>query len=358
MNDLESGYTAEVDRIGKSFWHYLLPEFDDATFYQTWSYGEKFWGKENISHLVLRCRERVVSIAQLRILRYPLLKTGAAYLNWGPLWRPRGEAVNAAHLRNMLRALRNEYVLRRNLALRILPKIFDTPGTRALNDVFIKERFVQSPDHLRTFIVDLSPSLEEIRQNFHKSWKGSLKFAEKQDLDVFEAVNEDHFGLVAEINREMKSRKQYIAGDAKQLLEVNKDLPENLKLKILLCSHHQDVVAALGWSNIGKVCFPIVGGTGDKALRFKASFLLYWQMIRCVKENGFHFFDTAGVNEKRNPGGYFFKKGLAGKDAREMGYLGQYDAYNSYPTYVVFKTAMSIREAALNGASRLKALLR
>jgi lipid II:glycine glycyltransferase (peptidoglycan interpeptide bridge formation enzyme) len=109
---------------------------------------------------------------------------------------------------------------------------------------------------------------------------------------------------------------------------------------------------------MGKVCLPIVSGTGDKALQFKASFLLFWGMVQHAKESGAAFCDTAGVHEKRNPGSYFFKKGLAGKDAQEAAYLGQFDAYKSYPSFLLFKTAMAAREKIINGARNAKAWLR
>lgn len=358
MKELDPGYAAEVDLIDKPAWHAVLPDFDDATFYQTWSYGEKSWGASNLSHLLLRHDGRIVALAQLRIVRFPLLKGGAAYLNWGPLWQARGMDPNRTHLRNALRALRNEYVHARGLSLRTLPKSFDVPENEGLARVYADEGYVHGPDTLRTFVVDLLPSIEEIRQNLHKSWKGSLKFAEKQDLEILAAVTGDHFAAVADINREMKDRKQYFGADIPKLLEIDRDLPDALKLKILLCRHEEEVIAALGWSNIGKVSFPLVGGTGDKALQFKASFLLFWRMVQHSKENGFRYCDTAGVHEKRNPGGHFFKKGLAGKDARETTYIGRFDAYRSLPAYRLFKAAMSLREGLYNAARVMKSRLR
>ena len=102
MIPLDPGYTFKVDQVGKSAWHDLLPEFDDATFYQTWSYGERSWGAKQISHLVLEKEGRPVAMAQLRILEYPILRAGAAYLTSGtPLETP-NEPEDLGHLRNIL----------------------------------------------------------------------------------------------------------------------------------------------------------------------------------------------------------------------------------------------------------------
>jgi hypothetical protein len=358
MMDLEPGYAPEVDRVDKASWYDLLRAFDDANFYQTWSYGEKAWGEKGSSHFVLRRGGRVAAIAQLRIVDFPFLRTGAAYLNWGPLWKRRGEPADAADLRNIARALRNEYVDGRNYALRILPKIFDQSETDVAKEVFAKEGYRRSPDPLRTFVVDLRPSLEEMRQRLPRTWRQTLRFAEKQDLRIWEPSEPSHLELVTAINKQMKTRKSYIGSDSQELLSINADLPRELQLKILLCDHQGETIAALGWSNIGKVSFPLVGGTGDKALQYRASYLLWWEMIRLCQAGGFTHCDTAGVHQKRNPGGYLFKKGLAGRDAQETAYVGQFDAYRNYPTYFLFKTMMSIRGGLRNVARRLKSSLR
>ena len=358
MTDLDKDYTAEIDRIDKPRWHDLLKEFDDATYYQTWSYGEKFWGNGHLSHVVLRHEGRAVALAQLRILRFSVLRTGAAYLNWGPIWRRSSEGENTAHLRNMLRALFNEYIHRRHYVLRILPKIPAAPDSEKIKGIFLDEGYRHGPDNLRTFVVDLRPPLEEIKQSLHRSWKRSLKFAEEQGLEVIEAEEPGQFALVAALNKEMRDRKQFYGGDIGGALEVNGDLPAELRLKVLLCSHQGEPVAALGWSQFGKLCLPILSGTGDKALPFKASFLLFWRMVQHAKEHGADFCDTAGVHEKRNPGSYFFKKGLAGKDAEEVAYLGQFDAYRSRLAFLVFKTVMSAREKIINAARTSKARMK
>jgi hypothetical protein len=244
------------------------------------------------------------------------------------------------------------------MALRILPKIFETQENAGIKGIFVAEGFRRCPDHLRTFVVDLRPSLEELRQNLPRTWRQSLRFAEKQSLRLWEPEEPRHFELVSEINKQMKTRKSYLGSDSQELLTINAGLPQGLRLRIVLCDHEDETIAALGWSNIGRTSFPLVGGTGNKALQYKASFLLWWEMIRLCQESGFTSCDTAGVNKKRNPGGYDFKKSVAGRHAQETGYIGQFDSYRSYPFYLVFKTAMSVREGLHNSARLLKSRLR
>lgn len=354
MKSLDPGYSAEADRIGKTEWHALLPAFDDANFYQTWSYGEKIWGDGYLSHLVLRRDGRPVAAAQLRILRLPVLRSGIAYLNWGPLWRPVYDQDHSLHLKNMVRALRNEYVGKRGLILRIQPKIIDSDESRAVQSVFLEEGCVHSPDPMRTYFVDLHPPLEHIRQNLSRSWKRSLVFAEKQNLMVYEAREPDHYGKVLEIYSQMKTRKRFFGNTQTTVLRVQEDLPEELKLKILLCQQGDETAATLGWSSLGRICVPLIGATGNRGLLAKASFLLWWEMIKDAKARNADYCDTATVHEGRNPGGHFFKQGLAGKDAQENRYIGRFDAFRSYPLFLFTKTALALREKMINAARRAR----
>jgi hypothetical protein len=358
MKTLDPGYAVEVDTINKSTWHEHLAVFRDATFYQTWPYGAKLWGEGNLSHLILAHDGYIVSMAQARILRFPLLKTGVAYINWGPLWKLHGDGQDIIHFRNMLRALYNEYVGKRKYVLRILPRIPKWNDDVVLEEVFKQVGFSLTADPLHTFIVDLSLPLEELKHNLSTSWKRSLKFAEKQDLAIVELTDPEQYSMLFDLYSQMKIRKRYLGSDQKELLEISGDLPEELQLKILGCNHQQETIAVLGWSNMGKMVIPIVGFTGDKALHLKASFLLWWEMIQRCKKAGFEQCDLAGASLDRNPGGYFFKKGIAGKDSREVTYLGQFDACGNGVAYSLFKSLMHFREKNKKSTIKLNSWLR
>src|ERR1039457_5385501 len=83
---------AEVDRVNQADWHRHLQGFADANIYQTWSYGATRWGENSLSHLVPKNGSEILGLAQLRIVRAPVIGSGIAYLRWGPLFhQSRGE---------------------------------------------------------------------------------------------------------------------------------------------------------------------------------------------------------------------------------------------------------------------------
>jgi hypothetical protein len=181
-----------------------------------------------------------------------------------------------------------------------------------------------------------------------------LVSAEKQNLMVTEARKADHYRTVPDIYSQMKSRKRFFGDMQMTVLRVQEDLPDELKLKIMLCQQGDETAAVLGWSNLGKICMPLIGATGDRGLSSKASFLLWWELIKDAKARHADYCDTATVHEKRNPGGHFFKQGLAGKDAQESRYIGRFDAYRSYPIFLLMKAGLSLRENMINIARRIR----
>ena len=107
--------SVHVDEIEAPEWSSHLCQFDDASIYQTWSYGAVHWGRGQLSHLLLKRDGPVVAMAQARVLKLPAMRTGIAYVRWGPLCRLRGGPFDAEALHQITQALKHEYVDRRGL---------------------------------------------------------------------------------------------------------------------------------------------------------------------------------------------------------------------------------------------------
>src|SRR5580704_11447612 len=113
-------WQVEVDRANATEWSTMLDLFDDANIYQTSAYGAVRWGEKNLSRLVLKRDGEVLGMAQLRIVRPTRLKFGMAYLRWGPLFERRGRPLDPEVASSMAQALKEEYVAKRRLFLRVL----------------------------------------------------------------------------------------------------------------------------------------------------------------------------------------------------------------------------------------------
>ncbi len=110
-----------------------------------------------------------------------MVRAGIAYVAWGPMWQPRGKPRCVENLVHCLRALKEEYVVRRGLLLRLRPFGFEE------SDADVKQALLESGYALtdgasreqhRTILVDLEPSAEDLKRQLRKKWRYNLRQAE------------------------------------------------------------------------------------------------------------------------------------------------------------------------------------
>ena len=318
----DSSYQAEIDAVTAVEWSELLMRFEDANLYQTWSYGAVRWGEENLSHLVLRRNREVVGLAQVRIVCSPLVKRGVAYLRWGPLCQLRGHELELETTRQMALALHEEYVRKRRLFLRILPNAFvNSPRAAIYQEAFLPLGKASS-NHAsteRTFLLNLSPSLEELRKKLDQKWRNQLNRAEKNNLTIVEGKGTVEYHAFQQIYEKMWSRKQFdTTVDVNEFGRICEDLPPGLKFKILICEHQGKPVSGIVCSAIGDTGIYLLGATHEEGLNTKGAYLLQWTMIKWLKENGFQFYDLGGIDPEKNPGVFHFKQGFSGQDVSRI----------------------------------------
>lgn len=341
-------WRVEVDRVTPAEWYEMLGLFDDANIYQTWSYGTVRWGRQNLSHLVLKRNDEVLAMAQLRIIRPPHLNCGMAYLRWGPLCYRRRAQLNSEAARLVARSLEEEYVAKRGLMLWVLPNAFmGSARATLLQSAFAKlsSQPRTSANSYRTFILDLTPSLEELRSNLDKKWRNQLTCAEKNRLRIVVGYGKDEYRIFCSMYQQMRDRKAFrTTVDVEEFERIHENLPEAHRLRILICEQEGAPVAGLVASAIGDSAIYLLGATSDKGLKAKGSYLLQWSLIQWLKENGFKTYDLGGIDPKGNPGVYHFKKGLSGTDVFQ---LPPQVACNSFLSSAVVKSGLAIHNVVL-----------
>jgi lipid II:glycine glycyltransferase (peptidoglycan interpeptide bridge formation enzyme) len=327
---LEPEYTAEFDTVDKHEWHKILNQFSDANIYQTWSYDAVRCGEKNISHQVLRKADKIIAAAQARIVRIPILGLGAAYVRWGPFWQLRNQAPDPTAFRMALRALRNEYVCRRSLILRIFPVLYDD-NTHSYTDVLSQEGYNPVPEEERgrTLILDISTPIEDLRKKMDQKWRNCLNKAERNQLEVIEGTDDSLFADFIGIYGELLQRKKFEEpNDINEFRMIQRDLPPEFKMIIFLC--RSEGVSSVGaiFTAIGETGVYLFGATNDQGMANKGSYLLQWKAIQWMKNIGCRVYNLNGINPIVNPGSYHFKAGLTGKSGKDVYYLGRFDCYS------------------------------
>jgi lipid II:glycine glycyltransferase (peptidoglycan interpeptide bridge formation enzyme) len=338
-------YRAEIDAATSESWRDIIDQFDDANIYQTWAYEETRSGSRNVSHLVLKRGETAVAAAQVRIVRIPVLQAGIAYVRWGPLWRRKGEGVNADHFRYAVRALRDEYAGNRGLLLRLYPVIFNDDAHR-LSDILGQEKFTCRENGKRdaTILVDLTPDLTELRKGLNQKWRNCLNKAERCSLDLMEGTDDGLFQSFLELYRVLLDRKKFVEpNDINEFRAIQKALCENHKMKIMLCREGGQPCAGAIFSALGDTGVYLFGATNDAGMKNNGSYILQWKYLEWLKKNGRKTYDLNGINPEQNPGTFKFKEGLAGKNGRAVHFLGQFEACESRLSRWVVTAGESIR---------------
>ncbi len=314
----DPGWQVEVARATSAEWSKTLELFDDANIYQTFAYGGVRWGAKNLSHLVLKANDEVLGIAQLRIVRPTPLKFGMAYLRWGPLCKRRGKPLDPEIFKVMARALVEEYVTKRKLFLRVVPNAFaGSPRAEAMQSAFssFTGEDLTAENTYRTLVLDLSPSLPELRKNLDVKWRNKLSGAEKNNLKVVAGNGREEYQTFCQLYHEMRKRKTFeTTVDVEEFQRIQEELTEPHRMRILIAEDKGIPVAGLVVSAMGDSAIYLLGATSDAGLNAKGAYLLQWTMIEWLKQNGIRWYDLGGINPEGNPGVYSFKRGMSGMD--------------------------------------------
>ncbi len=316
----------EIDKIDRDSWDYLITQFDDASLSQTWSMGTLCKRRRSVSHIVLKAGEEILGCCQARLLRLPFFDLGIADIDWGPLYRKKGQVGSSDVLLHLIRRIKDEYGVKRGYLVRIWPR---ATGDRkeAFREILEDEGFKLNVSErpYRTFLLDLSASREELRNNLSGNWRRNLNKAERAGLNVVEGTKDELFEVFVMFAKEMWERKNLKGSiDYQMYRRIQEDLPESMKMRIMICNDGNEPVCAVICSAIGDTGIYMLGATGEKALKLNSSYLLQWRMIEWMKEKGMAYYDLGAHNPQLNPGGYQFKLGIAGKRGWDETFLGEY----------------------------------
>lgn len=320
-----SRFQVEVDEVDRTGWHLLMRDFDDASIYQTWS--SPTLGESEISHIVVRDGAEVVGCCQVEIRAPGPGCLRIADIRWGPICMRRERPYSPDALHRAIEAIKEEYGVRRQCFVRIWPCVRGERKEEARQFLeqagFVRYRGERP---YRTLIVDLSPSVEELRANFLQKWRNCLNRAEKKGLSVTEGTDDELFATFLELLGQMIERKRFRQiASYEAFRRMQKGLPEDLKMQIMICRAGVDPVSAVVYSAIGDTGIYLLGATGANGLESCGSYLLQWRTIQRLKADGMRYYDLGAFNPDLNPGVYHFKRGVAGKEGKEEVFLGQYE---------------------------------
>lgn len=345
--------TLFVKQIEKSLWQQESVHFSDLNYRQLWEYGIASAARVGAQseHIAIYHHENLIGLADVRIKKIPVVKTGIAYINGGPLVR-KGCDSDGKTLVLCLKALIAEYACCRKYVLRINPLPSNSDWNQAVEKAFSENGFCQTKKlkNYRTILIDISQPLDVIRKQLHQKWRNCLNNAEKQNITIVNGTSLELFEKFNLLYKQLRSRKDFdVDQDDSFFMMVQKTLDESEKLYISIAEIEGVPVAGHISSMLGDTCVYLLGASSEQALKTKAAYLLQWHTIVTAKEKNCGWYDLGGIDPEKNPGVYHFKQGMGGIDVT---ILGPYEVYPDFLRRIIIKTCECVYKIILQYKKR------
>jgi len=131
-----------------------------------------------------------------------------------------------------------------------------------------------------TLVLDISPSLAEIRRSLHRTWRNHLAKAERSPIEIRTGTHSDFFRELIPLYLNMARRKNFEpAIHGRRWQSLQKELPESEKPVFFMAYYEAQPIAGLLATGLGETGFPLFSASNDVARLFCASYLLNWRMI-------------------------------------------------------------------------------
>jgi hypothetical protein len=338
-----------VDNVSQEQWHEIVAGFDDAVIHQTWTFGALRWGQRRgkLSHIILYENDNIVAAAQLAIVSG--FGMGIAHCKFGPMWRVDRLDERIDVYREMLLAMQEEYAGRGKLALRVKPW-FATPIDESLDAAMRAAGLVQQVQFrpYSTFVIDMSRSMDELRAGFHQKWRYNLKKAEQQPVEISRASDVAAAAEFRRLYAEMREIKTFADISEVHILDgLLHELPDGLRPTIFLAHYEGRPVAAIVLSHIGNTAYYLFGATAREGRRCGASYLLFWDAMKWLKERDCRWFDLVGSTPREADGseGYRrFKSGIAGKNNGREVHMVDWEVCSNWRSHVLVHGGTRLRQ--------------
>lgn len=337
-------------------WDVRVADFDGLCQEQLMAFAGVRWAGATPEACLFEIQGEVVGGCLVVIQPLPLGLTSIAMAKWGPMLanvsRPDANVIYAG----MVEAMIAEYSTRRRMLLSIvnLPSV---SGDNTENQYLGQRGF--SPGVLLNYplryIVNLQPTMDDVRKSLDQKWRRQLNKSEKGDLS-FEHGTAEQLDEFTELYNRMLGRKRFADYSAYEtvphLLAIGH--PQAQPELFFVRSEGELVAGAIVFKGGDRAVY-LYGATTDKALPLRAGYFLHWNIMNWLKENtSARWYDLGGTDGFL--GLHQFKKGMVGSDGVIAPVPRVANYADSRLAYVLGNGALWAREAFHEVLRRLNRL--
>lgn len=299
-------------------WDSIAVQFRDVIHEQTQCFNRLRWAPERLERIAFYKDDEIVSGVVVLIIRFPILKTGVAFIKWGPLWRKYESQYSQLEEQNILvgtvKHLRKIYAEERGLYLtfypRADPEISDFEVETFKSFGFTAGEKLDAPDR---YFVNTSVSPEEIRASLTPKWRYNLKRSEKAGVTSRLVEGAEGLAIFQSLYSQMLLRKGFHDTSAVDTLAGLMNADEPALRPLIFVADHEGVPVCAGVTDIaGERAVSLYAATSDAALPLRAGYNMHWAFVTylsSVPSN--RWYDLGGADADTQL--HHFKNGFVGK---------------------------------------------
>lgn len=308
----------EWSPIPPEAWRDMLRDAPRANLLQSWPYAvaARIHDQMMSRRALIRDAGRTVGLMQIQEIRIGPIHI--LRLHRGPLWLAGKESP--ARWQSFLTAFNAAFPRRLGRRRQIMPEIEEGPDAEELlAGAGLKRR---GPEPYRTIVLDLAPSLDELRAKLKAKWRNTLRQAERGGLSVAtDRAGEAAPSFLAGYDAD-KSARGYRGAKPQRLATLTVSAAPLGDVFILSALRGEAMVAAVMLFRHGNAATYQAGWTGPEGRKLRAHHLLLWSAIGELKAAGVERLDLGGIHPRMAEGVTRFKQGLGGQAVTLAGLYG------------------------------------
>jgi lipid II:glycine glycyltransferase (peptidoglycan interpeptide bridge formation enzyme) len=321
-------YTVNIDNFTREDWERNAKSFHYYNIYQTWPYQEIRAKNDGVqvSRAMIFYNRIPVLLAQVRVYAIPFTGLKFGYVQNGPLVNTTLEMdIIKSALLEFKKAYLGQYVS----VLRLVPNVFDEGWGRDFSKLLLEADFQKNHrvGLYHTVVLPVNIPENQIRDNFHRSWRRYLNKAEKQNIEILHGTDEKYFNELKHLYALALDRKNFKGLDPDIFFKTQRKLSDDQKIDVVVAYYNKEPICAHSSIHIGDTALGLLAASNDKSLELSASYLVWWKTLLIAHEKGMTVYDTAGVDPVANPKVYQFKIRMGGIEKKS---IGSFDAYQSF----------------------------
>lgn len=308
----------------KKIWEDFVLGVKPHTFLESWQWGEfnsamgdKIW-RLGISHNAELRMQNAELLGVALVIKISAKRGMFLFVPQGPVLREAKKLqITNSKFQIFIDYLKNLAQKENCSFIRISPILLKTLENEKL---FQDAGFRKAPMHMHAelmWLLDVSPSEEELLKNMRKTTRYEIKKAEREGVEISHGTSAEYFDIFSKLYGSTADRQHFHAFSKKYLEAELEAFKKDNQSEIFLAKYNGEYIAGAMIIFYADSAFYHQGASSGLYSKIGASYLLQWEIIKEAKKRGLHYYNFWGISSDTEPkhpwaGLSLFKKGFGG----------------------------------------------